>query len=150
MHLSNIAAIAADHVVTVGCYFTDNAADKKYTFKCHTDLANTLKIGDKVIADTKTGLRVVTVARIDDVCDIMPNDPVEYAWVFQRVDTSLLDNLNIMEDRIVKVLKKQQRDRIRTKVLDELGLAEFQTLIEEAAKPISVTTNQDNKSQVGG
>lgn len=111
MKTNVVAALLMEGVKTVGVKFNEHGipSSKTYTYKTMDDLA----IGDKVIVDSpKSGIAVVEIVRVDEICALDVDSAYGYKWIVQKVDTEQYDSLNAREETFQKELMKIQQDSV--------------------------------------
>lgn len=130
--LNTIAALVNDNVTTVVLSMYNDKSEMKYTFKVARELAQTLKAGDLMLAETVRGLAVGYVIEVHEVSDINPDASYDYQWAFQKIDIDGLKALKDAEEAVVKKLDAQRREGLRKKVLDSLVADGFDPKLLEA------------------
>lgn len=124
----HIAALLLDSVLTtIKVRFQTSAQGKQYTYKCLKSLAETLKVGDRVLVDavglTGQQVGVVEVLAIDPEMDIDIEADYEYKYAFAKVDESELSRLKEREVRIVEKINAGRKAAIREKMLQDNGIS---------------------------
>jgi hypothetical protein len=100
---------------------TSGKPNQFYTYKCPLDVA--VRVGSKVVVDTpRNGLRVVTVAGVDAEARLDLDNPVDYKWIVQVLDTDAYHARDTAEAEFKGVMQEVERLRQR-----ELLLATFNT-----------------------
>lgn len=132
----HIAALLLDSVLTtIKVRFQSSAHGKQYTYKCLKTLAETLKVGDRVLVDTSASnvpnwaVGVCEVLAIDPEMDINLEADFEYKYAFAKVDESELSRLKEREVRIVEKINAGRKAAIRQKMLEDSGVS-FEVLLE--------------------
>jgi predicted metal-dependent phosphoesterase TrpH len=92
----------------VKCRFQETSS--LYSFLCPVD---DVTIGDLFLADTSRGIRIVEIVEIS-----MMSDSKATKFVFQRIDTSLLDALRETAARRVDI-KNKLTDKLRAQEANE-------------------------------
>lgn len=139
--LENTAALLRDDATTVQCIYPNSREEahrvpKIYTFRCLWDLAKKLSPGDLVIAKGNNGYQIVEVHSIDEEAEIDVDAHFTYKWVFQRVDTPHVLNLEEEDAQLIKGLRRQQRQTRRNQALTALGVQDYVPLcFDESARP---------------
>jgi hypothetical protein len=138
----HIAALLLDSVLTtIKVRFQSSAHGKQYTYKCLKTLAETLKVGDRVLVDTSASnvpnwaVGVCEVLAIDPEMDINLEADFEYKYAFAKVDESELSRLKAREVAIVEKINRGRQESIKQKMLKELDLP--MSLIESIASDIT-------------
>ncbi len=111
MKTNVVAALLMEGVKTVGVRFREMGmlSPKTYTYKTMEDL----EIGDKVVVDSpKSGITVVEVFAVHDVCALDVDSSYSYKWIIQKVDTEQYDSLNAREETFQKELMKIQQESV--------------------------------------
>lgn len=126
MLIENVAAVMDDNITLVSVVFPGEM--RTYDFKCTKCVAETLKEGDSAIAETKNGIKIVTVAKVHSEFDIDVNTNIEYKWLFQKVDTDKLAQLKEHNAQLTSKLKQLQRQKTREQALAAIGLSGIESL----------------------
>lgn len=112
MNHSLSALLASDDVTLITVRFSSTA--RGYTYKCPFPVTK----GDKVLVEPSTNHpygNIATVMETDVAVDF--NTTQTYKWVYQKVDTSLLDNLKANEkaftDKLVGFELNTKRQQMR-------------------------------------
>lgn len=126
INMKNVAALIRDDITTVKVMHDESV--KVYTYKCKKDLARTLEVDDQVMVKNANGVTTGEVKGVDKEADIDINgSKVVTAWIFQKVDTSEVEELE-KEDRLVeKRIKKMQARSAREQALAALGINQDNT-----------------------
>lgn len=113
----------SDGIVTVTLAFKNKTtADWSGTFVCTRALASLLREGDLVVADTQFGPRVAIVEEIHDEPEFH-TDEINWRWVVQKVDISVVEALEAKVQAGVKALKVAQRQYLKRQVAQQLGIS---------------------------
>lgn len=90
---------------------------KEYTYVTHLDF----KVGDLAVVRAAGSIKVAYVCRVDDGCEIEPNQSVKYSWVIDRVDQEEYDKqMDInkeLETTVNKAYKQNVKNQFRQLVL---------------------------------
>lgn len=129
-NMNNIASLIREDITTLEAVYEEGG--RHYTFKVPSRLALILTEGDRVLARSNGDkIKCVTVVEIHSVPDIDPDASYTYSWVFDRVDTTILEKLEQEDKRLVAALEAHKRQRVRESALQALGINDPQSLLFE-------------------
>lgn len=141
MNLNTLAHLIRPDVTTCAVRFA-TGSQKDYTFKISTDLADRIAQGllepgqeVPVVVDTCNGLRVAYVTGVHDESRVDPEDDVNYAWVFQIVDTDAKVRQEQVETQIVTKLKNRRKLSHKQQALAALGISNPDEFIRQLSAP---------------
>lgn len=103
---------------------------RAYVYKCHNSMK--VEAGDHAVVMTDSGLRIVTVVKVDDFADIDLNADHDYKWIVNIIDTTVYDDVLEKEVQFNRMVTQAQRTKVR-----EETLASFKSVLPtegEAAK----------------
>lgn len=63
--------------------YLNDMSPKQYTYVTNLDF----KVGDLAVVRAAGEIKVAYVFRVDEGCDIEPNQAIKFSWVIDRVDT---------------------------------------------------------------
>lgn len=94
-----------------------NSGGNLYTYKT---MDITIEEGDKVVVYTPSAkFEVVTVRSVLEA-DEVDLAAFRYAWVVQKIDTTVYDELVEKEDKVLKVLRNKQRSAAAQRAAEAL------------------------------
>lgn len=141
INLKTAAAIVDESTTTIEVALSnrDGVVPERYTFLCKQELALTLDEDDLVLvqASNGTGVKVAVVAAVHTEPNVELNSDINYKWAFQKVDTTKLDNLVAVHDKLHQMLKDRQRVTTRQSVMASLGITpeDLLALSHTSARP---------------
>lgn len=132
-NLNHLVSLMQEGFTTVAVVFArDTRAEfpvgqqRSYTYKCPSDVAESLTAGDLVIVppsnDTKLP-SIATVVRVDDEPELNFEGDIQYKWLIGKVDTSRYDDIQKKEKAMVKVLRDSERQRQREQLLESYQMS---------------------------
>ncbi len=93
---------------------------KEYTYVTHLDF----KPGDLAVVKAAGAIKVVYVSRVDEGCDIEPNQTMKYSWVIDRVDQEeyekQMDINKELEATVSKAYKQNVKNQFRQLVMGSI------------------------------
>jgi len=133
-NMKNVAALVRDDITTVRV--THDNTSKVYTYKITKELAKQLEAGDLVLVKNAHGVTTGTVEKIHSEPEIEIQGATITAWVFQKVDTAEVEQLEKDDRLIEKRISKLQAKSARDQALAALGIQADQTqgLLEQVRK----------------
>lgn len=93
---------------------------KEYTYV--TNLY--FEIGDLAVVRATGSIKIAYVSRVDDCCQIEPNESIKYSWVIDKVDVgSYEQQMNInkeLEATVNKAYKQNVKNQFRTLIMGSI------------------------------
>lgn len=136
----NIAYLVREDTKTIGVrFYTANTAGnakiwepgdiddlvsdiskKEYTYVTHLDF----KPGDLAVVRAAGAIKVAYVSRVDEGCDIEPNQSMKYSWVIDKVDQEdyekQMDINRELEATVNKAYKQNVKRQFRQLVMGSI------------------------------
>lgn len=95
---------------------------KQYTYVTNLDF----KVGDLAVVRAAGEIKVAYVSRVDEGCEIEPNQTIKFSWVIDRVDTDEYEKqLEInkeLEDTVNKAYKQSVKNQFRQLVMGSIDV----------------------------
>ena len=111
--------------------FSDTSP-KEYVYVTNIDF----KIGDLAVVKAAGSIKVAVVSRVDDCCQIEPNECIKYSWVIDKVNVDeyekQLDINKELEATVNKAYKQNVKNQFRQLVLSSIdteAAAKINTLL---------------------
>lgn len=99
---------------------TSDLSKKEYTYVTHLDF----KVGDLAVVRAAGEVKVAYVSRVDEGCEIEPNQSIKYSWVIDRVDQEeyekQMDINKELETTVNKAYKQNVKNQFRQLVLGSI------------------------------
>jgi len=133
-NMKNVAALVRDDITTVNV--THEHTSKVYTYKVTKELAKKLQVNDIVLVKNAHGITTGTIMKVHSEPEIEIQGVAISAWVFQKVDTAEVEQLEKDDRLIEKRINKLQARSARDQALAALGIQADQTqgLLEQVRK----------------
>lgn len=135
MRMENVALTLDENLTSIEVMYQEGS--KEYTFVCTKELANSISVGDLVLARDSYGVKVVQVLEVHEEVTIDLEAKWSYRWAFQKVETDIVDALEKRNKFLASELNKKKKQGVKKQALQALGFndaQEFQRLLEIADK----------------
>ncbi len=131
VNMSAVIGVAqSDEITTVVCK-PNHKSEATYTYKCQNTLARTLTPGDRCLVRTGNakGVSIMEVVEVHETPKFDMSDMhIDYKWLFQRVDSKLLGQLEFRDNLIKEKLNAKKQESAQTQILAAFGIGSITEL----------------------
>lgn len=123
MNLTAAIMLVNSSVRPLRVEYDPDYAYKNNPNKLFKTLDPSIAVGDYVIVPTSTrhGMTVCKVSEVDFSVNF--DSPVDYAWVYGKVDKDAVDALLSQEAQVISRIAKAEENRKRKELAESMGLA---------------------------
>lgn len=82
---------------------------KEYTYVTHLDF----KVSDLAVVRANGTVKVVYVSRVDEGCEIEPNQSIKYSWVIDKVDSEDYEKQMAINEELEATVNKAYRKNVK-------------------------------------